>query len=389
MPSTRPAPPSRGGGLRGDRRGIALALTLWALVIGSAVLTVAAFAAFQEQRAAGVGRRLHRALTRAESGLAQVLSGWTPGVLSRRLPQPFDSVVIAGAGTTSDDDWVGAIHRLGRDLFLVELGAADPPGAGSPRSVATRVRLGWLVHARPLKVVVSAALSTGGAALVGTGSTLDGRDQPPAGRTDCPPPDSALPGLAADSITTTGTPRIDGSPPTVTRQGSDTGLAMEDQVAFDKLASHATITLPGGNLATGPVTTGTECDVTSLLNWGDPSSQDAPCSMYLPIIHVVGDLTLTAGQGQGILLVDGNLVVAGAYRFHGLVIVRGALDVESPSGGVAIWGGVAAARTGREGNPVTGITVTYSKCMISHALSTSGRLMPLHSRAWKQLFQVS
>ena len=368
---------------------MALALTLWVLVIGTAILTVAAFAAFQEQRAAGVGRRLHRALSRAESGLAEVLSGWTPGVLSRRLAQPFDSVVIAGAGTTSDDDWEGAIHRLGRDLFLVEVGAADPPGAGAPRSVATRARVGWLVHTRPLKVVVSAALSTGGAAFVGTGSTLDGRDQPPPGRTDCPPPDSGLPGLAADSITTTGAPRIDGSPPTVTRQGSDTGLAMEDQLAFDKLARQATITLAGGNLATGPVMTGAECDVASLLNWGDPSSQDGPCSMYLPIVHVVGDLTLTSGQGQGILLVDGNLVIAGAYRFFGLVMVRGALEVEGPSPGAAIWGGVAAARTGGEGHPVTGITVTYSKCMISHALSTSGTLIPLRSRAWKQLFEVS
>jgi len=365
---------------------MALALTLWVLVFGAAILTVAVFAAFQEQRAAGAGRRMYRALTRAESGLADVLSGWTPAVLSRRLAQPFDSLVITGAGTTSDDAWVGAIHRLGRDLFLVELLAADPPGAGAPQSVATRVRLGWLVRARPLKVVVSAALSTGGAAFVGAGSTLDGRDQPPAGRTDCPSPDSALPGLAADSITTTGTPRIDGSPPTVTRQGGDTGLAMEDQLAFDQLAAQATITLAGGSWATGPVATGTACDVTSPYNWGDPSSQDGPCSNYLPIVYVVGDLALTAGEGQGILLVDGNLVVTGAYRFFGLVIVRGTLAARGSGLGVAIWGGVAAARTGNESQPVTGITVIYAKCMISHALSTSGTLVPLHSRAWKQLF---
>jgi len=387
--SVPPAITPRRDGLRGDRRGMALALTLWVLVIGAAVLTVAVFVGFQEQRAAGVGRRLYRALTRAEAGLADVLSGWTPGVLSRRLPQPFDSVVINGAGTTGDDDWRGAIHRLGRDLFLVELTAADAPGADAPQTVAARARLGWLVHARPVKVVVSAALSTGGPAIVGSGSTLDGRDQPPADRTDCPPPDSAVPGLAAGAITTIGSPRIDGSPPTVARQGGDTGLAVEDQLAFEQLASQATITLLGGSWATGPLATGTDCDVGSLRNWGDPSSVDGPCSNYLPIVHVTGDLTLTAGQGQGILLVDGNLVVSGGYRFFGLIMVRGTLDAGRSGAGATVWGGVAAARTGSETQPLTGITVIYSKCMISHALRTSGTLVPLRSRAWKQLFQVS
>jgi hypothetical protein len=368
---------------------MALALTLWVLVIGAAVLTVAVFVGFQEQRAAGVGRRLYRALTRAESGLADVLSGWTPSVLSRRLPQPFDSVVINGAGTTADDDWRGAIHRLGRGLFLIEITAADTPAVGAPQALATRTRLGWLVRARPVKVVVSAALSAGGPAIVGTGSTLDGRDQPPAGRTDCPPPDSAVPGLAASEITTIGTPRIDGSPPTVARQGGDTGLAVEDRLAFDQLASQATITLPGGIWQTGPLATGTDCDVGSLRNWGDPSSGDGPCSSYAPIVHVIGDLTLTAGQGQGILLVDGNLVVGGGYRFFGIVMVRGSLDAGGSGPGATIWGGVAAARTGSQAQPLTGITVIYSKCMISHALRTSGTLVPLRSRAWKQLFQVS
>jgi hypothetical protein len=365
---------------------MALALTLWVLVIGAAVLTVAVFVGFQEQRAAGVGGRLYRALTRAESGLPDVLSGWTPGVLSRRLPQPFDSVAINGAGTTADDDWRGAIHRLGRDLFLVELTAADAPGAGAPQTMATRARLGWLVHARPVKVVVSAALSSGGPAIVGTGSTLDGRDQPPPDRTDCPPPDSAVAGLAAGAITAIGAPRIDGSPPTVARQSGDTGLAVGDHLAFDQLVPQATITLPGGSWATGPLTAGTDCDVASPYNWGDPSSRDGPCSSYLPIVHVMGDLTLTAGEGQGILLVDGNLVVSGGYRFFGLVMVRRTFDAGGPGPGASVWGAVAAARTGSEPQPLTGITVIYSKCMISHALRTSGTLIPLRSRAWKQLF---
>jgi len=365
---------------------MALALTLWVLVIGAAVLTVAVFLGFQEQRAAGAGRRLHRTLTRAESALAGVLSGWTPGVLSRRLPQPFDSVLINGTGATPDEQWSGAIHRLGRDLFLVELTAGDALGAGDLPTMATRSRLGLLVHARPVPVVVSAALSSGGPAIVGTGSTIDGRDQAPPNRPDCPPPDSAVAGLIAGTITEVGTPLIDGSPPTVTRQVGDTGLAAEDQVAFDQLASQATITMPGGSWETWPTSDGSDCDVALPYNWGDGSSADGPCSSYLPIVHVTGDLTLTAGHGQGILLVDGNLVISGGYRFFGLVLVNGTFDAGSTGVGSTVWGGVAAGRIAGEARPLTGIAVMYSKCMVSHALRTSGTLVPLRSRAWKQLF---
>jgi hypothetical protein len=84
--------------------------------------------------------------------------------------------------------------------------------------------------------------------------------------------------------------------------------------------------------------------------------------------------------------VDGNLAFSGEYRFYGLVMVRGTLDAGSLSLGATVWGGVAAARAGSEARPLTGITVIYSKCMISHALRTSGTLVPLRSRAWKQLF---
>ena len=72
----------------GDRRGMALVLTLWALVIGAALLTAAVFVGFQDQRASASGRHLQRASTRAESGLAVALSSWTPGLLSRRAQSP-------------------------------------------------------------------------------------------------------------------------------------------------------------------------------------------------------------------------------------------------------------------------------------------------------------
>ena len=46
---------------------MALGLVLWAIVIGSALLAVAVFIGALERRAAGTGRHLERAMTRAET----------------------------------------------------------------------------------------------------------------------------------------------------------------------------------------------------------------------------------------------------------------------------------------------------------------------------------
>ena len=108
----------------------------------------------------------------------------------------------------------------------------------------------------------------------------------------------------------------------------------------------------------------------------------------MPIIHLLGDATLAAGEGQGILLVDGNLDFSGAYRFHGLVLVRGMIAASLPAGSVTLYGAVLAADAGREAEPVTGLHVSLSKCIVNRALRSSGRLVPLRSRNWKQLFEV-
>jgi hypothetical protein len=157
---------------------------------------------------------------------------------------------------------------------------------------------------------------------------------------------------------------------------------------FDTLASQASLTLPDGSRQTPPQRSGADCDTGSQLNWGDPARPDAVCGSYLPIIHVLGDLTLTAGEGQGILLVDGNLTFEGGYRFYGLVLVRGTIAASLPAGYVTLHGAVFAAGVGREAAPVTGLHVSMSKCILDRALRSSGRLVPLRSRSWKQLFEV-
>jgi hypothetical protein len=367
----------RGLSLRRDRRGFALALVLWVLVIGATLLTLALLVAVQEQRASGAERRLQHGFADADAGLAAALDVWTPASLRLLLPGSFDSLAIGGTLDGGGRPWRGVLRRLSPTLFLVEVVVEALPedGAGPLRA---QVRLGRLIETRAPPVALGAALSVSGAAVLGADTRVDGRDTTPPWRADCPPLDSSVAGLAAGSATIAAGATIVGAPPVLLRAATDT--------VFDQLAGRATLLLPGGTWATHPATVGTACDVRELENWGAPAEPLSPCRDYMPVVHVSGDLTLATGEGQGILLVDGDLSIGTSYSFYGVVVVRGRLQVSASPGGAAIFGAVASGSVGTPSQPIVGVTIRYSKCMIANALLSSGVLIPLSSRAWKQLY---
>jgi hypothetical protein len=362
-----------------DRRGIALVLVLWALVVVAALLTIVVFLVSQEQRTGSAGRRLHRTFALAEAGLAEALTDWTPGTLNRQLPRVLDSVTSSGAG------WRATIRKLNQGLYLVEVVAADSPPPGMA-STATRQRLGRLIRVRPVDVAPPAALSGGGSVALGTGDTIDGMDQASLPGGDCAPSDSAMPGVLAAAIDSTGNPVIAGSPAVMLQPPADSGLRATDLGALAELEAQATVTLGAGTWRTYPSSVGTVCAVSDPGNWGDPSDGRLACGGYMPVVHVDGDLELLPGEGQGILLVDGDLLVHGPYVFSGLVFVRGRLAVAADGPAVKIFGAVLAGSLRPQSALNAVITITYSKCLITKALLSSGRLVPLRSRSWKSLF---
>ena len=86
----------------------------------------------------------------------------------------------------------------------------------------------------------------------------------------------------------------------------------------------AGIVLSGGNYKTDASFTGANCNTSDTFNWGDGINTTS-CSTYFPIIHITGDVTLNGNQGQGILLVDGNVSVQGSYQFFGITMVKGSI----------------------------------------------------------------
>jgi hypothetical protein len=213
---------------------------------------------------------------------------------------------------------------------------------------------------------------------LGDDVVISGADVAPAGVDSCPSPDSAIAGIAAPSVSITGSAQLDGSPPELLRDARDLN-------AFDRLGGRATLVLPGGTYSIGPATVGTSCDLQSPTNWGDPGGSGAPCGGYLPIVRIDGDLTLSGGIGQGILLVDGDLYVRSPFTFDGLVIVKRGADVTAQ---MEVHGILAAAEIRSGTQAVTQLKVHYSKCIVSRDLRIAASLTPLASRAWIPLFQA-
>jgi hypothetical protein len=113
-----------------------------------------------------------------------------------------------------------------------------------------------------------------------------------------------------------------------------------------------------------------------------------PCSTYFPIIHATGTITLNNTQGQGVLLVDGDLNVQGSYQFFGIVIIQG--DLKTSGGGSTdahFWGGVMAKNADLSNQSLTGnATLNFSSCSILSALQATSPISMMRSRGWTQLF---
>jgi len=146
--------------------------------------------------------------------------------------------------------------------------------------------------------------------------------------------------------------------------------------------------MSGGNYKIQPVSVGGVCSQNVLTNWGDGMNPTQPCGSYFPIIHIAGDATLNGDQGQGVLLVDGDLDIQGSFVFYGIVLVQGSLKTAGGGSTDAhFYGAVMASNVDLELNSLSGnATLQYSKCAVTNAMEGTQVVTPVRSRAWAQLF---
>ncbi len=100
------------------------------------------------------------------------------------------------------------------------------------------------------------------------------------------------------------------------------------------------------------------------------------------------------GRGYGILIVTGDLEIAGSYQWEGLILVVGHGDLNLTGPGATVHGAVYVSNTqgDRTDVKISGNgTVIYSSqalCRTQQQLWGTGaiRLVPLDTRAWSQMF---
>ncbi len=367
-----------------NERGVALALSIFALVIIGALVAGAFFMGMQEQRVGLNTIRFQEAFAAAEEGANRQIAPWNTGV--NNMLVAGDSTTFTGTVAGASGWYRGSIVRLNDNLFYVR-------SEGFSVDSTARQHVGVLVRLRPFDFNIAAALKTQGNLKIGGSSQIDGNDQAPAGWT-CPGLEPPLPGIMINDstkITEVGCKDlkcVDGS----SKVAQDTTMTSDSlttfgEMSFDDLKQYATVIISGGTgtWKVQPSSSGGTCNTGNANNWGDPLNPGSACRGYFPVVWVNGDLNINGVQGQGVLIVDGNLDVQGGFDFFGPVIVRGALSTQGTGG--HFNGGVIAANVNLEQNDVLGdAVINFSSCAVIKALQATAAGNLLTERSWANLY---
>jgi hypothetical protein len=321
----------------------------------------------------------------AEAGIARLLAQWPTLGAESLTPGEAAGVEITSSGpyTTSAD----SVIRLGPGLFLLRV-TGELRDAGD--SLRSRHRLGLLVRLPQLRLGDSAALSARGAVRIRDLARVSGVDAVPPGWAGlCP--DSEVqdatgvalgPGGALDTSLCSGC--VLGTPPSRSVGSVRAGEAGLVGSALATLGLSADTMVSGTVPVIGPVVAGASCLTGDGLNWGDPEHAGNPCFSHFPVIAAGPGSLLSDGVGQGLLVSQGDLVLAGSFRYYGVVLVSGSLVLKDQARvtGAVLAGGATEDSAVVEG----GAQVTWSGCAVRRALARAGRPVPIAARAWWRWF---
>lgn len=372
-----------------NRSGIALVVSIIAVVVVAALVTGVMAISTLEQKSGENARRQNQAFAVADAAAGEVVANWNGGVWNTMAIGT--SSAISGSAPNGTGTYTGSVNRINNEIFLLDV-------VGKDRYSSARQRVGMLVKLKILTFDIQAALTTQGAGQIGGSAAITGADSPPWA--DCPPVDGSTdeagirhPNLSQLSFQGScqgpAYSCVEGSParqedPSV----SNNTFFQYGDSDWAELANAANLTIAAGTY-TGIAPTQTlagVCNKTST-NWGEPLRPAlAPaCTTYFPTIYIGGDLKVTNGRGQGVLLVNGDLELAGGFEFDGVVVVRGRL--KSTGTGNHITGGVLAANVDLDNTQVLGnAVISYSSCAIIRARNSSSPGAQFRSRGWMQVY---
>lgn len=162
------------------------------------------------------------------------------------------------------------------------------------------------------------------------------------------------------SVSTSGNPTLTGSP-----SSPQTGPSDVDIMGYiNALKDNATITITS--------------DPPNNTNYGS-SSNYVICYSDTSNPPNNQGLSLNGVTGYGILLVKGDLKLAGGFIWHGLILSTGDVELNGGGAGVNIYGAILSVETSTING---GINVYYNSCNIVDALENQ----PLKVIKWKEVY---
>jgi hypothetical protein len=374
-----------------DERGMALAVTLFALVIIGILVSGTLFSGRLEEQSGSNTIYGSQAAEAAEAGTSDVLGTVTaPALLALTAGGAASDLGTLSLGGRVDA--TREILRLTSSVFLVRSTGTRRNAAGAP--LATRTS-GTLVRLVTPHLLMRGGLTAIGQINVTGNATVSGIDTTSpvwkSAGVECPPEADKAGVVYNGTLNQNGSSVITGNPP----KQADPTMTPDNQLGgtnFSQLKNLATMILGSNNLSDlGPSVTNNvppTCNTAVQNNWGAPLDPASPCFNYFPIIYHYGNLSLSGqGAGQGILLVEGNLNVQGQISFFGPVIATGSVDVRGTgTDDVKFYGGIIASDVQLDDNRLSGnATVLYSSCANRRALQGSGVVTRLAQRGWGQL----
>jgi hypothetical protein len=364
------------------RRGFALASAVCMLAAVGGIAAASFFATREAQRSASRLARQEEAASLADERLLAVVGAWDRAHFDSLAVGATDSV----SGPAGDPQLTDAyVTRITTDVYSVA--AVGRVAAGTSAEASRGHNL--LVRLIRPTTVTRAALVSRGDVLVVPDATLSGSDRAPPGWAGCPPADSAqVPAVLVPEGR--GVRDLAGQPLAGARVDS---IAADSatyrsfgpaRVAF--LAERSNVALRAGAIVSPRPSPGDNCgSVDDIVSWGEPwrSTGSPRCEGYAPVIHASGDIVVTAGRGQGLLVVDGRLRIEGPFVFYGVIVAGGGVETTGTS--VSIYGMVLSGsgngvRWGASGR------VQRSTCAVAYALAAAARPSMIGSWGWSELF---
>ena len=310
-PGTRRAPRQNARG----REGLALPLVLLLLLGLTSLSHGILLLALQDRAASRASRALLQARVLAEGGVREVVAELARDTLRAR-EGPARQGEVPGAAYAVD------VRRMGREILWVEgSGAASLGPSGPLRASHRTARLLWSLAPLSRVEAFRAVIEHGGGFLPFSSLAVEGSAAGEAGERDAPRGcrdrraelDSILPG---------------GVLPAVARVPLEESLLLPrlGLLSLDTLLARIPLHADGA-LTPAPSQEEGRCLVEAPGSWGSPRDPGGPCGGHRPAVAVLRDLRLEGGEGQGLLVVAGDLVLGEGSFYAGIVLVGGNLTL--------------------------------------------------------------